>query len=254
MLKQLIALSIAATFIAGCTATPQQQPQQPSLTNAELTSGLQATQGQIIEALNEQCAQQSAGIAQLSKDIDNLNTQVNAAIAERPKTIIVPSAAPKAAPVQAQCPESPNNDKFMLGEVESVYVEELKTSFATRIDTGAESSSIDARNIVMFERDGVRWVRFDVMLNGEDQPPTSYEAKIARYVRIKQDADTEDDRRPVIHAHLKIGKFAAETDLNLTDRSHLDYPLLLGRKFMKDIAIVDVGQMYIQGKPTKQTN
>ncbi len=71
---------------------------------------------------------------------------------------------------------------------------------------------------------------------------------MVRFVRIKQDADEKDDRRPVIHAHLKIGKYAAETDLNLTDRSHLEYPLLLGRKFMKDIAVVDVGQAYLHGK------
>ncbi|BFL84220.1 hypothetical protein LFREDSHE_26700 [Shewanella baltica] len=73
-----------------------------------------------------------------------------------------------------------------------------------------------------------------------------------RFVRIKQDASEKEDRRPVIHAHLKIGQYAAETDLNLTDRSHLDYPLLLGRKFMKDIAVVDVSQRYVHGKVTNQ--
>lgn len=83
---------------------------------------------------------------------------------------------------------------------------------------------------------------------GEKQPATNFESKVVRFVRIKQDANEKDDRRPVIHAHLKIGQYSAETDLNLTDRSHLDYPLLLGRKFIKDIAVVDVGQRYVHGK------
>lgn len=85
------------------------------------------------------------------------------------------------------------------------------------------------------------------MVQGESKPASTYESKVVRFVRIKQEGDV-DDRRPVIHAHLKIGKYSAETDLNLTDRSHLDYPLLLGRKFIKDIAVVDVSQQFIHGK------
>ena len=75
----------------------------------------------------------------------------------------------------------------------------------------------------------------------------TFESKVERFVRIKQDGD-ENDRRPVIHAHLQIGNYKAETDLNLVDRSHLDYQLLLGRKFMQDIAVVDVGQTFVHGK------
>jgi hypothetical protein len=181
-----------------------------------------------------------------------LKTQVSTAMSQKPKTIIVQPPTPKPVAVPQQCPEAIIGEKFLLGEVESVYIDEVKLKFATRIDTGAESSSLDARNIVLFEREGVQWVRYDVITNNTEQPANTFESKVERFVRIKQDADTADDRRPVIHAHLKIGKYAAETDLNLTDRSHLDYPLLLGRKFMKDIAIVDVGQIYIHGKAKNQ--
>ena len=136
----------------------------------------------------------------------------------------------------------------MLGAIENVYVDEVKASFDTRIDTGAESSSLDARNIILFERDGSQWVRFDVFTQGDKQPAKTFESKVERFVRIKQDSDEKSDRRPVIHAHLEIGQYKAETDLNLSDRSHLEFPLLLGRKFMQDIAVVDVGQTFIHGK------
>ncbi|WP_351011575.1 ATP-dependent zinc protease [Shewanella sp. S1-58-MNA-CIBAN-0166] len=250
MLKQVIALSVAAALLSGCTAT--QKTITPPLTNADLNSSLQVSQTVIIDAINVQNSQQTSDISALSDEIRKLKTQVSTAMSQKPKTIIVQPPTPKPVAVPQQCPEAIIGEKFLLGEVESVYIDEVKLKFATRIDTGAESSSLDARNIVLFEREGVQWVRYDVITNNTEQPANTFESKVERFVRIKQDADTADDRRPVIHAHLKIGKYAAETDLNLTDRSHLDYPLLLGRKFMKDIAIVDVGQIYIHGKAKNQ--
>lgn len=251
MLKQVIALSIATALLSGC-ALPQPVNKVPSLTQAELNLSLANTQANIIEYFGIQCASHSTEVATLSGNVQQLSTQVNMVMAQKPKTIYIPAPAPKVNTVVQQCPESLTGEKFLLGEAESVYIDEVKTKFATRIDTGAESSSLDARNIVLFERNGVEWVRFDVMTNGPDQPGDTHESKVERFVRIKQDSQTGDDRRPVIHAHLKIGKYSAETDLNLTDRSHLDYPLLLGRKFMKDIAIVDVGKIYIHGKASNQ--
>ncbi|WP_445946200.1 ATP-dependent zinc protease family protein [Shewanella sp.] len=251
MFKQLIALSVATALVSGC-AIPQPVPKVPSLTNAELITGLADSQAKIIDAFEAQCTKNDMAMAAMTAEMNQLKSQVGASMAQKPKTIYMPAPVQKVAPIIQQCPESLTGEKFILGELESVYIDEVKTQFATRIDTGAESSSLDARNIVLFERNGVEWVRFDVMTNGPDQPGNTYESKVERFVRIKQDASTGDDRRPVIHAHLKIGKYSAETDLNLTDRSHLDFPLLLGRKFMKDIAIVDVGQTYIHGKANNQ--
>ncbi|QIR14475.1 ATP-dependent zinc protease family protein [Shewanella aestuarii] len=251
MFKQALALFVAAILVSGCTTT--QQPSKPNISNADIQSTLKASQAEIITAFNEQCSQQSADINAVSDELRKLKTQISDAMAQKQKAAVAPPVAtPRPVAVPSQCPEAQIGEKFLLGEVESVFIDELKTKFATRIDTGAESSSLDARNIVLFERDGEQWVRFDVMTNGAEQPGDTFESKVVRFVRIKQDADSSDDRRPVIHAHLKIGKYSAETDLNLTDRSHLDYPLLLGRKFMKDIAIVDVGQMYIHGKAKNQ--
>ncbi|AZG36060.1 ATP-dependent zinc protease family protein [Shewanella psychromarinicola] len=249
MLKQVIALSVVAALIAGCSVT--QKPITPPLTNVDFNNGLQVSQTVIIDAINSNNSQQTNDISALSTEIRKLKTQVSTAMRQKSETIMVQPPMPKMAEVK-QCPESIMGEKFLLGEVESVFIDELKVKFATRIDTGAESSSLDARNIVLFEREGEQWVRFDVMTNGFDQPGNTFESEVEHFIRIKQDVDTGNDRRPVIHAHLKIGKYSAETELNLTDRSHLDYPLLLGRKFMKDIAIVDVGQMYIHGKAKNQ--
>ncbi|MCL2919282.1 ATP-dependent zinc protease family protein [Shewanella litorisediminis] len=239
MFKHALAVAIVAVC-AGCSTTSTPETVGPAPVNAdELKLSLDNSEARMLAVIDrgnldtqEKLSELNSAIASLDKNLASLKQRNQLAA-----TTTVP----------LECPPSAIGDKFMLGEVENVFIDELKSSFHTRIDTGAESSSLDARNILLFERDGEQWVRFDVMVQGEAKPPSTFESKVVRFVRIKQEGDV-DDRRPVIHAHLKIGKYSAETDLNLTDRSHLDYPLLLGRKFIKDIAVVDVSQQFIHGK------
>ncbi|WP_228012673.1 RimK/LysX family protein, partial [Vibrio sp. OPT18] len=42
-----------------------------------------------------------------------------------------------------------------------------------------------------------------------------------------------------------------KTEFTLADRTHLSFPLLLGRSFFRDVAVVDVSQKYVQKKITK---
>lgn len=244
MLKQTLSIAIMASCISGCAMlTPKPITHEihtdvmPILAN--LSSKIDQQDQTILEQIKADKLESHAQVEKLITDIKVLTKKVNQINHEK--------HSPKLIPVPSKCAET-LGDKFLLGQIESVYIDELKTNFDTRIDTGAESSSIDARNVVLFERDGNQWVRFDVHVQGDKQPAKTFEAKVVRFVHIKKAVENSADRRPVIRAHLKIGRYTAETDLNLTDRSHLDYPLLLGRKFMKDIAIVDVSKKYIHGR------
>ncbi|AQS36343.1 hypothetical protein Sps_01171 [Shewanella psychrophila] len=238
MLKQIFCIA-AITTLAGCASTNQTEKLPQPIDAAALEISLAKQQADLVAVIDENTQKQAASNTVLSTQLKALETQI-AQIKIDPKETVVP--------VALECPPSPLGGKFILGATENVYIDEIKASFKTRIDTGAESSSLDARNIILFERDGKQWVRFDVFTQGSDAPAETFESRVERFVRIKQEADEKSDRRPVIHAHLQIGKYKAETDLNLVDRSHLDFPLLLGRKFMQDIAIVDVGQTFIHGK------
>ena len=52
------------------------------------------------------------------------------------------------------------DDKYIIGEVELVQVVPVGVTKKARIDTGATTTSIDAQDIVLFERDGKKWVKF----------------------------------------------------------------------------------------------
>ncbi len=130
-------------------------------------------------------------------------------------------------------------DKLILGSIEKVRLTKEKRKFNARIDTGADTSSIGVFKIKRFERDGKKWVRFS--LKKADDAPI-YEYPIHDTVKIKQSSTINEDRIEV-KIDIEMGGVSYKRQLfNLADRSHLDYQILIGRSFLRDIAIVDVGR------------
>lgn len=67
----------------------------------------------------------------------------------------------------------------IIGESEPIYFMPMSMPFQARIDTGAEMSSIDAKNIKKFERDGEKWVSFD-LVNRKNGERHHFEKKIKK--------------------------------------------------------------------------
>ena len=139
--------------------------------------------------------------------------------------------------------------KLILGEEEWVYVPGLEESFKARVDTGATTSSISAIDVVPFERDGKDWVKFKIEHDGIKSQEVSL--PVERWVKIKQSSAEGTQRRAVIVASIQIGDLKDKTEFTLADRTHLKYPLLLGRSFFRDVAVVDVSKKYVQDKVKK---
>ncbi len=127
--------------------------------------------------------------------------------------------------------------KTIFGYVERVVVSDQGFSLKAKLDTGAETSSLDARNIERFRRDGERMVRFDVP-DPETGQLVTLERPLARVVRIKQN-DGPYERRPVVWMWLCIGHLLQRVEVNLVDRTDFIYPLLIGRSAMRGAIIVD---------------
>ena len=101
-----------------------------------------------------------------------------------------PPPAPKPCPV---CPAARIDGKLLVGAVEYVKVTPPGVVYEARMDTGAAGSSIHASNIVRFERDGEKWVRFD--LNNPKGEPYTLERQVLRRVKIRQPGNEGYDRR-----------------------------------------------------------
>ena len=142
-----------------------------------------------------------------------------------------------------------DDGKLIFGEAEWIYIVEANTTFDSRIDTGASLSSINAHNIEAFEREGDKWYRFDIPLEGNKE--IKMEAPWVRDVSIRQaSSDGELDERPVVRLTVKIGNLTETAEFSLRNRSKMQYTLLIGREFIKDLAVVDVSRKHVQEKIT----
>lgn len=146
---------------------------------------------------------------------------------------IVPDTAPK---VEKKEPKKNMNMKI-IGAIEPIYILPMKTPFYARIDTGAETSSIDVSNLRFFERDGEKWASFDVVnrTNGETH---NFEKKIKKRVAIRRVEEYE--RRRVVEMTVKFGDETFKANFSLADRKDFDYQALVGRNIIGGRAIVDI--------------
>lgn len=125
-----------------------------------------------------------------------------------------------------------------------------------KMDTGALTASLSAKDIETFKRDGEDWVRF--RLGTKDASNQVYEHKIARISKIKtRSEEDEEDRevvaptkRPVVDLELCLGNVKRTVEVNLTDRSSFNYPLLIGAKALREFgAAVNPARRFTADKP-----
>ncbi len=237
---------LLSVSLTGCITPQEGDPVLERLDTMAAT--LAALESRVAEAdLNEKSksAEAELNLADMNAQLLALQDRMNQLPAD------LAELCPQSTPViTTQCDNTPPvqtvvmaGDKLVVGEVERVWIDPPQAQMVARIDTGASSSSLHADNVVEFERDGDDWVRFDINLDGE---MVTLERDIVRHVRVYQQADPEGTRRPVVTLRVRLGDLNQRVEFTLADRSHLDFEMILGRNFLTDVALVDVGKQYVQ--------
>ncbi|MAT51563.1 MAG: hypothetical protein CMK32_10315 [Porticoccaceae bacterium] len=214
----LIGLTIALTALAGCQSTPVETTSSPS----EATTSTPDT----------------------GNELDIFPAEVVLTCPEPEPVAAPPVVCPPIKPVKCPVCPKPNSidGKMLIGAVEKVTFTPPGITFTARIDTGAVGSSIHARDITRFERDGDRWVRFTI--NDPDDEPVTLERKVVRRVNIKTPEQDQSERRPVVMMTVALGSLSEQIEMSLTDRSDMDYPVVIGRNLLKNNAVVDVSREF----------
>ena len=107
-----------------------------------------------------------------------------------------------------------------------------------KLDTGARTSSLSAVDPVFFMQDGERWVRFT--LTTRWGRTAILERPVVRLATIKRHFG-HNQKRPVINLDICVGPVRKTVEVNLVDRTGLNYQLLIGRNFLAGDLIVDSG-------------
>ena len=168
------------------------------------------------------------------------------------KIPLAPDAKPAEQPVAA--PEPKNiitvkeeviqipahmDGRLVLGLSETASLPNLELSIRAKLDTGAENTSADARNITLFERDRKKWVKFELARTSKGSIPL--ELPVKETIKIKRPGSPSVNRL-VVSMTIAIGDITQPVDITLTDREQFEFPLLVGRNFMQDLAVIDVHQ------------
>lgn len=139
--------------------------------------------------------------------------------------------------------------KLILGKEEWVSLPLLGLpAVKTRVDSGAKTSSLHALNIRPFERDGERYVSFDIHpIQGNRTIILRAEAPVVD-VRTVKNSGGQSERRYVVSTRMLIGNEEWEIEITLTNRDDMGFRMLLGRQAMASRALVDPSRSYMLGK------
>jgi hypothetical protein len=243
---------LGLSLLAGCAWLPQAQEEAHATlaTRAQLDERFTRLEA----AVEGQCGGQQARFTRQQQRLDRLDAdlrEVGGLL--RGLRSDLARADGDAERVTPECAiDADIGNKTLLGRAEWIGLPDVGTYLKARIDSGAETSSLSATEITPFERDGEDWVRFKLGLNDDDAVVDSVrdrwiEAPVERRVRIIQASGEES--RPVISLMMTLGTLRNRVQFTLSDRTHLDHPVLLGRRFLLDIAIVDVAEQYLHERP-----
>lgn len=134
------------------------------------------------------------------------------------------------------------SDMVAAGWIEKAILYPGAITLHAKLDTGAKTTSINAPEPSLFERDDEPWVRFTI--TNKDNRSTTIEKRIIREAKIKRHFG-DQQVRPVILLDICIGNVRKTEEVNLVDRSNLNYQLLVGRNFLKDDLLIDSGSTYL---------
>lgn len=131
----------------------------------------------------------------------------------------------------------------VIGAVEWATLEPPGLRLEARIDTGTETTSIHAENVRQLEKDGKRYVQFELVdpASGEIHP---VDAELVRRINVKK-GESLIERRYVVRLWVAMGEERSLIEVSLSNRPDFEYPLVIGRNFLTDVAIVDVSQRHL---------
>ena len=133
-------------------------------------------------------------------------------------------------------------EKTVISWVERALIQPGNFEIHAKIDTGAKTSSLNAPNLKIVERDGAEWAMFEV--TNRAGVTQRFEEKIFRIAKIRRHGNRYQ-KRPVIMLGVCVGSFYKVTQVNLIDRKNFNYQMLIGRRFMEKHLIVDPGRTFI---------
>lgn len=128
----------------------------------------------------------------------------------------------------------------VVGWAEESFVWPEKIAIRAKLDTGAQMSSLDAKNPIFFQRGGIEWVRFNLVLkdNNNGQPVNqAIERQIV--APVPSGEISFEGGRKSVEMEICFGQRIFKEIFALDDRSAMHYPMIIGRPLIAQLGVVD---------------
>ena len=123
-----------------------------------------------------------------------------------------------------------------------------------KLDTGARTSALHVEDYeeVASAEDGHPTVRFHVLSGRRDAPErTEVVADVIGHALVR-DTRARPEQRPLVRTRLRCGPLDTTIDVSLTDRSGMNFRLLLGRRALAGHAVVDPDGSFLRSDPPRR--
>ena len=141
--------------------------------------------------------------------------------------------------------------KRLIGRREEVDLPDWDLyGMEAKVDTGAYTSSLHCHHIEEVKKGDKdeTMIRFNLL----DPSHEAYNEKLftlpIKDMRHVKSSNAQTERRYIVQTVMLLFNQKYTVELSLTDRSEMKYPLLLGRRFLRDKFIVDVSKVNISKK------
>lgn len=142
-----------------------------------------------------------------------------------------------------------------IGRIELVNLPEWNiNNIEAKIDTGAFTSSLHCHRIEEFKKNNISWIRFNLL----DPEHPAYNDKLIEFPifdsREVKSSNGLSELRFFIKTEIVLFDTVYKIEFSLTDRSEMKYPLLIGRKFIRNKFVVDVSKKNLSYKTQEENS
>jgi len=118
-----------------------------------------------------------------------------------------------------------------------------------KVDTGARTSALHATQIKEYDKNGKTMVSFRLHQSNKHIDISTH---LIRYVKITSSFGNSEVR-PLIRLKIRLGERSWFTEVTLTKRTRMTYPMLIGRNTLMKKYLIHSHKSYLTGK-NKQIN
>lgn len=122
-----------------------------------------------------------------------------------------------------------------------------------KLDTGARTSALHVEDYEELDvTDAAAQVRFHVLSGPRDAPErTEVVTEVVGHSLVR-DTRARAEQRPVVRTRITCGPLDTVADVSLTDRTGMNFRLLLGRRALAGAALVDPDGSFLRSDPPRR--